>query len=304
MKMRYVLLTLVSCSLFIFVAACQKQPETKPIRIGAILPLTGDGALYGQQTRAGMDFALDEINGGGGIKGRKVQIIYEDDQLEPKNGVNALQKLAQIDRVPIVIGPVSSGVTLAVAPIANERRVVILSPYASNYKITEAGDYIFRIYPSDAFQGIKDAEVTWDIRCRSAAIFHVNSDYGIGLRNIFKQKYMELRGTIAVEESFEAGAADFRAQLTKIKAAKPDCIFMPGNEKEMGKILIQARELRLDQQFIATDSFLAESIIKEAGKAAEGVIFTTLGDNRDGVYQKFATAFEKATGKNRDYWSL
>ncbi len=279
-------------SLIITLIGCGKREEER-IKIGAILPLTGEGAIYGERTKRGMDLALEEINREGGIGGKKLEIIYEDDRLEPKDGVNAIQKLATVDKVPIVIGPVSSGVVLAVAPIANRTKTVVLSTYASNYKITEAGDYIFRIYPSDAFQGVLDAKLAHKMGFRKAAILYVNSDYGVGLRNVFSRTFQELGGRIVAEEAFEAGKTDFRAQLAKIKAARPDVVFMPGNAKEMATILLQAKQLHLDKQFIATDSFLADTIIGIAGDAAEGVVFTTLAENKDENYQKFAKAFRE-----------
>jgi branched-chain amino acid transport system substrate-binding protein len=266
------------------------------LKIGAVLPLTGDSAVYGQRTKKGMDLAVEEINKAGGISARPLEIIYEDDKIEPKEGVSALRKLVSINRVPAVIGCVSSGVVLAMAPVANETKTVILSPYASNYRITDAGDYVFRIYPSDATQGVQDAKLALNLGCKKTAILYINSDYGVGLKDVFTKNFQSSGGSVFLAEGFKEGETDFRAQLTKIKASGVDCIFMPGNAQEMARILIQAKELGVTNRFIATDSFLADTIIKESGAAAEGVIFTTLAENRDDTYRMFARAYQTKFG--------
>lgn len=270
-------------------SGCGKKEES--FAIGAVLPLTGDSAVYGQRTKRGMDLALEEIDAAGGIRGKRLDIIYEDDKIEPKEGVSALRKLVSVNHVPVVIGCVSSGVVLAMAPVANATKTLIMSPYASNYRISDAGDYVFRIYPSDTAQGIQDVTLALRLRCTETAILYVNSDYGVGLKDIFTKALQSSGGNILLSEAFKEGDTDFRAQLTKIKASGATCIFMPGNAQEMARILVQAKQLGITARFIATDSFLADTIIKESGGAAEGVVFTTLAENRDDVYQAFATAY-------------
>ncbi len=129
-----------------FACAClDKQPtESEEIKIGAVLPLTGDGAKYGQSAKSGLDLAVEEINANGGIKGKFINVIYEDTKMEPKEGTSAVLKLLTIEKVPAIIGAMASSVTLAIAPIAEENKVVLLSPVSSSPLITDAGDYIFR----------------------------------------------------------------------------------------------------------------------------------------------------------------
>jgi branched-chain amino acid transport system substrate-binding protein len=274
----------------------QTRKEEKEIKIGAILPLTGDGATYGERVKKGIELAMNEINTQGFI-GKKISIIFEDDKLDPAIGVSVFQKLATVDKVPCVIGPISSGVVLAVAPLANKYRVVVLSPYASNYKISEAGEYIFRNYPSDAVQGVIDAKVAIKMGFRKAAVLNINSDYGVGLKIVFEKEFTKLGGEIVYSESFNTGETDFRSYLTKIKNSKAEFIFLPGNEKEIGLILIQAKELKLNLPIISTDAFLPEPIIKTVGKAAEGVIFTTFYEYKGKEYTEFYRKYKKKYGE-------
>ena len=273
------------------ILGCGKKEE-KEIKIGAILPLTGDGAVYGEKIKKGIQQGLEELNQKNGVKGKKVSIIYEDDKLDPKGGLNAFQKLSQVDKVPIIIGPISSGVVLTIAPKANETKTVVLSPYASNYKITDAGDYIFRIYPSDSVQGVEGANLANRLSYKKGAILYINSDYGVGLKEIFQKEFAKAGGKILISEGYDTGTTDFRGSLTKIKAVAPEFIYMPGNAVEMARILLQARELRIKTQFISTDAFLDETILKTARVATEGVMFTTLKENRDETFKNFASKFK------------
>jgi branched-chain amino acid transport system substrate-binding protein len=282
----------VAVVLAIVMIVTQAKREPEEIKIGAILPLTGDGAVYGERFKKGIDLAFSEINSQNFI-GKKVKLIYEDDKLEPNVGVSVFQKLVTVDKVPCVIGPISSGIVLAIAPLANKHKVAVLSPYASNYKITSAGPYIFRNYPSDAVQGVVCADVAIKMGSKKAAILNINSDYGVGLKIIFEKEFTKQGGQIVYSESFNTGETDFRTYITKIKNSDADFVFLPGNEKEIELILIQAKELNLKLPIISTDSFLPEPIIKKVGKAAEGVIFTTFYEYKGKEYEIFYKKFKE-----------
>ncbi|MCK4458341.1 MAG: ABC transporter substrate-binding protein [Methanosarcinales archaeon] len=146
--------------LAVIAGACLQDTQPDEIRIGAILPLTGEAAEYGEDAKLGIDLAVEEINAAGGINGKRIQVVYEDSQATPSQGVSAIQKLTTVDKVPVIIGAMASSVTLAIAPIAEENKVVLLSPASSAPQITEAGDYIFRTEFSDAYGGKAQAELT------------------------------------------------------------------------------------------------------------------------------------------------
>ncbi|MHA1757143.1 MAG: ABC transporter substrate-binding protein, partial [Promethearchaeota archaeon] len=216
------------------------------------MPLTGDAALYGQSIKKGIDIAVAEINKTGGIKGRKILVIYEDSKALPAEGVTAFKKLINIHNVPAVIGDAVSSVTLAIAPIAEKDKIVVLSPLSSAPAITHAGDFIFRNVPSDLFGGKVAAYFAVKHQCwTSLAILYINNDFGVGLKEVFSDVVESLGGKIVASEAYEQGSTDFRTQLSKIKETDPDAIFLVGY-REAPQILIQAKEKGIKAKFLGT----------------------------------------------------
>lgn len=233
-KLKSIIYGLIAILLIItaFSLGCAKKE--KEIKIGAILPLTGDAAKYGESAKRAIDLAVEEINSTGGIKGSKIKVIYEDDQALPEKGVSAIQKLITVDKVHVVIGAMPSSVTLAMAPIAEKNKVVLFSPASSNPKITEAGDYIFRNDVSDIFEGGKMADETWQrLKFRKAAVLYINNDYGVGIKDVFVYRFTVLGGEIVATENFEQGTTDFRTQLTKIKQGNPEAVYIVGYKEQI-----------------------------------------------------------------------
>jgi len=246
----------------------------KFIKIGAILPLSGDGAKYGEEAQRGIELAVTETNAAGGISGKKVVIVYEDDQGLAKNAVSALKKLASVDKVPVVIGPMYSSTALASAPVAETEKIVLFSPSASSPEYTKAGDYAFRNWPSDIYEGGEMARFAYKkLGLRRVGILTVSLDYGIGLTNVFKNTFEKLGGQVPVQEQYVQGATDFRTQLTKLKGTNLDAVYLPGYYNEIGLILKQARELDLQVKFLSCVGFDNPKALEIAGDAAEGVIF-------------------------------
>ncbi|MCB2199032.1 penicillin-binding protein activator [bacterium] len=267
------------------------------ITVGALLPLTGQGAAYGEAAKSGMDLALQQVNSSGGIDGKTLRIIYEDTQGDPKVGVSAFQKLVTVNHVPAVLGDLLSSVTLSVAPIANRREVVLLSPASSSPKLTEAGAYVFRNCPSDVYEGTVMADyASKTLGLKRVAILRINNEYGVGIGSVFKKEFVENGGTIVAEESYAEDATDFRTQIAKVAAQNPQAIYLLGY-KQMGYILRQASELGLKTQFLSTVTFEDPEILKLAGDAADGVIYSASKfspDNADETVQRFVDAYEAA----------
>lgn len=277
---------------------CAKKP--KEIKIGAILPLTGDLGMYGTWAKQGIDLAVEEINIDGGINGLKINVIYEDNQGGAKEAVNAIRKLITTDKVPVVIGPLTSSAVSAVAPFAEKSKVVAISPTASNPEITHAGDYIFRNWPSDIFEGKVMAKFAFEeLNLRKVAILYINNDYGVGANKVFAKHFSELGGTILITEGYEQGSTDLRTQLTKIKNKSPQAIYTPGYSKELGLILRQAREMGIQAQFLSGVDFEGPKTLEIAGEAAEGAIYATPGfdlksENR--IIQEFKAKYKSKYG--------
>lgn len=273
---------------------CAKKEEQ--IKIGAILPLTGDAALYGDSLKKGVDLALTQINSKGGIKGRPVTVIYEDSKAVPADGVAAFQKLVDINRVIAVIGDAVSSVTLAFAPIAEKNGVVVLSPLSSAPALTNAGDFIFRNVPSDLYGGRVAAYFSAkDQSWGKLAILYINNDFGVGLKRVFSENVENLGGKIVAGEAYEPGARDFRTQLLKIRATNPEAIFIVGYG-EVPQILIQAKEIGLKTKFLGTGLLEDPNVIKVAKEAAEGIYFTQLqydASSNNPLVVAFVGAFTK-----------
>lgn len=243
----------------------------------------------------GMDLALKEINGDGGVKGRKLEIVYEDSQSEPTKATSSLQKLITTDRVQVVIGDIASSSVLAMASIAEKAKVVLLSPGASNPDISKAGEYIFRNWQSDALEGEEDAKFAYEqLGYRKVAFLYIDNAYGTGLMNVFAKHFTELSGIVLVKESFSQGAVDMKTQLIKIKEAKPDAIYMPGYPPEMAIALKQTKELRISIPFLSTQAFDDPKILQLAGKAADGVSFSVPKppDSTEKIVQDFMNKYK------------
>lgn len=265
------------------------------LNIGAILPLSGTGAQYGEAARKGMELALDQINNTGGIKGKNIRIIYEDTQGDPKTGIAAFQKLISVDKVQVVLGDLLSSVSLSVAPIANQKKVVLFSPASSAPKLTQAGDYIFRNCPSDIYEGSIMANFAFDkLALRKIAILRIHNEYGVGIGDVFKKIFTAKGGRIVNEEYYDENSTDFRTQIVKINSNNPPAVYLLGY-KQMGYILRQAKELGLKTQFLSTVTFEDPDIIKVAGDSAEGVIYSASTfdpKSVNDVVSRFVAAYE------------
>lgn len=253
-----------------------EQTQTKgTIKLGALFPLAGDVAQLGIPASQAVEMAVDEINSAGGINGNKIELITENGGCNPKDATTAATKLVDLDHVVAIVGGFCSGETLAAAPIAERGKVVLFSPTSSNPKITEAGDYIFRSYPSDAFQGSFAADYTYNNKSsRKAAILYINNDWGNGIKATFKARFEQLGGTIVAEESFEQSTKDMRTQLTKVKASNPDFIYFPSHPAEAIIGLRQAAELGTPAtKFFGGDGQEDETIASSLNSTGEGFMW-------------------------------
>jgi len=264
------------CIIGIFVVAVFHRSMDKGVTIGAILPLTGDSATYGSTLKRGMDLALEEVNAKGGINGKPLRIVYEDDAGKPTTGVTAFNKLVSADRAPLVIGGMFSAVTLAVAPVAERRKIVLLSPTSSAVELTNAGDYIFRIYPSDTYDGVFLAEFAFNaLQARRVAIIYLQVSSVSAVTEVFKKEFESRGGVITVSEAYKEGVTDFRSQISKATKDNPDIVFIPGYLKEMSTLLRQATELGVSARFLSISTFYDPKILQLAGDAANGVMFSS-----------------------------
>ncbi len=259
-----------------FLGCSKRADEAKDIRIGAILPLTGDGALYGQMARKAIELAVEEINAKKGTGDKKFSVIYEDSQLKPDLAVNAATKLITVDKVLAIIGPMASNEFIPVIPIAQKYKIPIISPSATSHEITELGSYKFRTIVSDIYDGTVMARFAFDkMGFRKASVFYVDEAGPSGVSTAFIEEFKHLGGKIVAQEKGDRDGTDFRTQITKIKAAEPDSVYFAGYAKETVVFLRQAKELGLDKPLMTHQLIDDPDVIKRAGETAEGVFFTT-----------------------------
>ena len=233
--------------LFVFAAvSCSKKDAdsaSRIIKIGGVAPLSGNVAVYGVECKNGIDLAVEEINAAGGVAGKKLVFICEDDEGMPDKTVNAFKKLITKDKVSIVIGSLTSGCAKAITTLAQARGVVQIAPAATSPDITDAGNFIFRACFIDPFQGtVGDKFAAENLGAKNAAILYdLQNDYSVGLAENFKASFTAAGGRIAAEESYAGGDKDFNAQLTKIKNASPDVVYLPDY---YGTVALVAKQLR------------------------------------------------------------
>ena len=234
--------------LFATVGLLALPANAQDVVVGEFASLTGSEATFGVNSSNGVELAKEEINNAGGVLGgRKIRIIIEDDQSKPGQPSAAVKKLIANDKAVAIVGEIASSRSLEAAPICQEAKIPMVSPGSTNPSVTEKGDYIFRVCFIDPFQGTVMAKFALDnLHTKKVAILQdVKSDYSKGLAQFFKEYFTSHGGQIVIDRSYTGGGTDkdFRAQLTAIKAAQPDAIFVPGYYPEAGLIAKQARSL-------------------------------------------------------------
>jgi len=246
--------------------------EKEPIKIGLIGSLSGEAASWGQNALAGITLATKEINERGGINGRKVEIVSEDDKCSAE-GVNAINKLINIDKVVGILGPICSASGGPSLPIAqnNGTPVVIIS--ASAPHLTKIGDYIFRVYPSDAFQGQVGADFVFNkLGKKKVAIVYVKNDWGEGIKEVFKTRFKELGGEIVYEGGVLQDQKDFRTEITKVKSSGAEVLYFPVYPANGISAFKQFKEMNLNIPVVGGDAFDGEEVVKS--EYSDGIIYT------------------------------
>ncbi|MBI3853578.1 MAG: ABC transporter substrate-binding protein [Verrucomicrobia bacterium] len=255
---------------------CKKSGEGS-IRVGEYASLTGKEATFGISSHEGTLLAVEEINGSGGVLGKKIELLTEDTQSKAGEPATVVNKLIARDGVVAVLGEVASSRSLEAAPICQANMIPMVSPSSTNPKVTETGDFIFRVCFIDPFQGTVMANfATKTLKAKKVAVFtDVKSDYSKGLAKFFKERFIANGGTIATELDYNGGDKDFKAQLTAIKAANPDGVFVPGYYTDAALICVQARQLGLTVPIFGGDGWESEKLVEIGGAAMEGTYLST-----------------------------
>jgi branched-chain amino acid transport system substrate-binding protein len=267
----------------LFLTGCNK-PSTTPgtggdtIKVGEFASMTGSEATFGQSSHKGTALAIEELNAAGGVLGKKLELIMEDDQSQAGQPATVVRKLISRDGVVAILGEVASSRSLEAAPICQQNQIPMISPSSTNPKVTEVGDYIFRVCFLDSFQGGKVLTefANNTLKAKSVAVLKdVKSDYSLGLTKFFEDGFTANGGKIVVEQNYNGGDKDFNAQLTAIKAENPDAVFVPGYYTEVGLIALQAKQLGLNVPLFGGDGWESSVLVSIGGSALEGDYFST-----------------------------
>jgi branched-chain amino acid transport system substrate-binding protein len=309
MKKIFTLFLLFSAALF--PAACVQKTGTvannnggSTIKIGVYADLTGQTSAFGQSTKNGAELAVEEINSAGGVGGKKLEIVIEDDQGRPEQAKTVVSKLVNQDKVQVLLGEATSTNSLAAAPVAQEAHIPMISHGSTNEQVTQVGDYIFRICFIDSFQGAVMAKFAANnLKAKTAAIIgDVNSTYSKGLTAVFEQEFTKAGGSIVSRQSYTQNDPDFKGQLTTIRATSPDVIYIPGYYGQVGIIVRQARELGMNMPLLGGDGWDAPEIWKLGGSALKNTYISNhySSDNPAAEVQNFVKTYKAKYGTEPD----
>ena len=309
MKLRKIALfsAVVAVAAGLMVTGCKKKDEGKSgeapkaagetIKIGFMGALTGDVAMFGKPTLEGMKMAADEVNAAGGINGKKIEIVEADNRGDKQEGASVAQKLISRDNVVAIVGDPTTGISKVVAPIAQKAGVVMISAGATGPGLVEIGDFIFRntLLDSVAIPASIDYFANTMKYKKVAVITSDNNDYSVGLSQTFRDAAKAKGIEIVSDEKVKDGDKDFSAQVTNIKAKKPDVIFFSGYYTEGALIMKEARKQGLKANMFGGDGLFSPEFIKLGGEAVEGSM-SALGFSPEQATEetaKFIEAFKK-----------
>ncbi len=276
------------------------------IVLGHYGSMTGSEATFGKSTDNGIKLALEEINAAGGVNGKKVRLITYDDKGEAREAGTAVTRLVTRDGVAAVLGEVASSLSLNGAPICQDAGVPMVSPSSTNPAVTEVGDMIFRVCFIDPFQGAVCAKFVREhegLKATKAAILYDQAAaYAVGLQDAFAKAFKEQGGKIVATETYQAGDQDFSAQLTAIRAAEPEVIFVPGYYTDVGNIAIQARKLGITVPLLGGDGWDSSKLGEIAGDAINGCFYSNHYSHQDPDprVQDFIKKYKEKHGQTPD----
>jgi branched-chain amino acid transport system substrate-binding protein len=287
-----------ACLALAFAAAGSAQAQDT-FRFGLAMPLTGSQALYGQDQVKAAEWAVAEINKAGGVNGKKLEMIVLDTQADPQLGIQMVNRLVSVEKVPAFV-TAWSGVVKAVAPIANDNKVVELSIGANSPDIATLGDYVYTTFPLadvDIAAVAKYAATT--MGKKKAAVIYINNETGIVSAEVYRKVFTATGGQVVAYETYDPKATDFTGPLLKIRAAAPDMIHLQGLVSDTPQVIAQMRQLGLNQPISSYSVAYNPKLIAQLGAAAEGLIATSLapGVEDSEVVKAYVARWVKEVGR-------
>ena len=290
--------------LALLLSGCGPGGDANVIKIGEYASLTGKEATFGQSSHNGTELAVDELVAAGGLLGKPLRLITEDNQSKAGESQTVVNKLIARDGVVAILGEVASSRSLEAAPVCQNAKIPMISPSSTNPDVTKTGDYIFRVCFIDPFQGTVMADFAKkSLQVQNVAVFtDVKSDYSKGLARFFKERHLANGGKIVAEFDFNGGDTDFKAQLTAIKGTNPQAIFVPGYYTDVALICIQAKQLGLQVPIFGGDGWESDKLVEIGRDAVEGQHFSTHYHPEVGTpkSRQFVEAYKKRYGAAPD----
>jgi branched-chain amino acid transport system substrate-binding protein len=289
----------------IYYGVSRKPAEEQVIKVGAIFPLSGKYGYIGEYLKSGAELAKDELNKKGGIKGKRLEIVYEDSQADTTTGINAYKKLSEVEGIKNLFTTIS-GVTLGIAPLAEQNKNLVFCVGSASLDISKAGDYIFRhnLLPSDEAKILAEF-IFKDMGLKEIGMIHVNNDAGVSYKNTFENSFKELGGEIKIIETHEPKATDYKTQLTKIKESGVKGVVAFSYSAEVAQILKQSKELGLNVQYFGIYDVESPKLLETAGDAAEGLIYTHYYDPQSSreIAKKYTENYKKRYQKESEAYA-
>lgn len=290
-----------------FLMGCSKsveQANSSELKVGMITPLTGPVATFGVSAKEGALLAVKEVNDKGGINGKKIKLVVEDDEADQTKSVNAYNTLVDNEKVIAILGPVTSGATLAVVPNATQNKMPLLTPTATEPNVTKVGgEYVFRSCFLDSYQGETLAKFTTELNKKKAAVlYNVGSDYSKGIAEAFKKQYEKDGGKVTDFLTYNDKDKDFNAQLTKLKGSNPDAILLPDYYNVSALIAKQARDLGINATLLGVDGWESEDLIKLGGDSVNNSYYINhyFSEDQDAKVKNFVEGYKKEYNKTPD----
>jgi branched-chain amino acid transport system substrate-binding protein len=294
----------VACSLM--TAACFAVGCSSEVKIGGVVSQSGAVAPYGHQVTRGLDLALEEINAEGGFKGGPIQLIYRDDATNTDKGREAVLDLIKNEGVEIIIGAVSSQVTLEIAPICEEKGVLLLSPTSSAPRISEAGEYIFRNYPSDILEGTAMADFARKLGVRRVAIVALDNEFGAGLSEVFTRRFeSKSRKVIETIRIRKDDASSLSGIAQEVMELKPEGIYLVAYVELMAHLL-QELAASGNEAILMGSGSVTDQLIQVAGDAAEHLVYPQPifePDSDEPAVASFVQAFRAKYNREPDIYA-
>lgn len=296
------ILSLLAVSAFVF--SCTKKINENEILIGSYSSNTGATATFGIFQLHGTEMAIEEINAAGGINGKKIKHINYDNKSDGDETLAVVNRLISQDKVVAILGESTSGRTKIGAQVAQQNKIPMLTPSATNPDVTKVGNYIFRACFIDPFQGTVMAKfMTENLKVKKAAILRdIKNDYSVGLSDIFAEKLKAAGGEVVTDISYQEGDIDFKSQLTAIKAKNVEAIFVPGYYNEVALIAKQAKELGMKMPLLGGDGWSSPKLYEIAKDAINGNYFSNhyTTESKDPKTTNFVKAFKAKYNEDAD----